>query len=171
MEEKWKPITGLDGYEISDHGSCKSLDRIVPYGKKGAITTRKGQLLAPFLVSNNGNRSGALAVSLGRGVRIKIGATVLETFVGPRPEGAIVRHLDDNPYNNHVDNLRWGTYSENMHDMVRNGIHPGAAKTHCKNGHELEQRNDGKGRYCPICARESAKKYKARKRAERRKNR
>lgn len=28
----------------------------------------------------------------------------------------IIRHLDDNPLNNHVDNLRWGTQKQNMED-------------------------------------------------------
>lgn len=36
-------------------------------------------------------------------------------------EGAIVRHLDDNPENISLDNLVWGTYAENAEDRIRNG--------------------------------------------------
>jgi len=32
---------------------------------------------------------------------------VLLAFVGPCPEGYECRHLDGDPANNHVDNLRW----------------------------------------------------------------
>lgn len=33
--------------------------------------------------------------------------------------GAIVRHLDGNPKNNDLSNLKWGTYQENSNDMIR----------------------------------------------------
>lgn len=46
---------------------------------------------------------------------------VLETFVGFRPPGKDACHKDDNPANNHLDNLYWGTRQENMRDVVRNG--------------------------------------------------
>lgn len=36
-------------------------------------------------------------------------------------EGAEVRHLDGNPLNNKLDNLKWGTREENMEDMVLHG--------------------------------------------------
>jgi hypothetical protein len=49
---------------------------------------------------------------------------VLETFVGPRPEGMVCRHLDGNPSNNRLENLRWGTVQENMADMDRHGRRP-----------------------------------------------
>ncbi len=60
-------------------------------------------------------------VKLGRSAQIRIHVLVLETFVGPRPEGLICRHLDGNPLNNHVNNLRWGTAEENYDDRRRHG--------------------------------------------------
>lgn len=33
----------------------------------------------------------------------------------------VVRHLDDNPLNNNIENLAWGTYAENVEDAQRNG--------------------------------------------------
>lgn len=43
------------------------------------------------------------------------------TFHGPRPfEDAVVRHLDDNPANNHPDNLVWGSYQDNANDYWSN---------------------------------------------------
>jgi hypothetical protein len=46
---------------------------------------------------------------------------VLETFVGPCPEGMECRHLDDNPTNNQRSNLAWGTRLQNITDRFRNG--------------------------------------------------
>ena len=46
---------------------------------------------------------------------------VLETYVSPKPDGKIGRHLDDNPKNNSISNLKWGTHSENALDRVNNG--------------------------------------------------
>jgi len=44
---------------------------------------------------------------------------VLETFIGPRPNGMECRHLDGNPSNNKLENLCWGTHRENMKDRIK----------------------------------------------------
>jgi len=49
---------------------------------------------------------------------------VLEAFVGPCPDGMECRHLDSDPLNNHVGNLRWGTPKENADDRTSNGTQP-----------------------------------------------
>lgn len=46
---------------------------------------------------------------------------MLETFDGPCPTNHECRHQDDNPTNNTIDNLHWGTRQSNVHDMIRNG--------------------------------------------------
>lgn len=46
---------------------------------------------------------------------------VLEAFVGACPGGMMCRHLDGNPRNNFVDNLRWGTMKENAQDAKLHG--------------------------------------------------
>ncbi len=48
---------------------------------------------------------------------------ILETFIGPCPEGMECRHLDGDSVNNRLDNLKWGTHSENMQDSIRHGTH------------------------------------------------
>lgn len=50
---------------------------------------------------------------------------VLETFVGPRPGDLLVRHLDGNPANDALENIAWGTASENQMDAVRHGTSGG----------------------------------------------
>lgn len=48
-------------------------------------------------------------------------ALILRVFVGPCPPGLICRHLDGNPANNRVRNLKWGTHQENADDAKRHG--------------------------------------------------
>lgn len=50
---------------------------------------------------------------------------VLETYVGFCPSGMEACHLDCNPQNNNLANLRWDTKSENAYDSVRNKTHSG----------------------------------------------
>lgn len=50
----------------------------------------------------------------------KVAELILITFVGPRPEGMIVCHYDDDPKNNKPSNLRWDTHRENNLDALRN---------------------------------------------------
>lgn len=53
---------------------------------------------------------------------IQVHRLVLEVFVGPPPfRGAQCRHLDGNPANNRVENLKWGTSRENKADELRHG--------------------------------------------------
>ena len=51
--------------------------------------------------------------------RCSVHRLVLTTFVGPCPDGCECLHLDDNPQNNCLDNLRWGTPKENKNDNWR----------------------------------------------------
>lgn len=63
----------------------------------------------------------------------KLHRLVLESFVGPCPEGMQARHLDGNKTNNCLTNLRWGSRKENAFDKERHGTHPrGEAVWNCK---------------------------------------
>lgn len=55
-----------------------------------------------------------------RNICATLHSLVMLTFVGPRPMGFIIRHLDDDKTNNKLSNLRYGTYSENAIDAVKN---------------------------------------------------
>lgn len=47
---------------------------------------------------------------------------VAQTFI-PNPNNyPIVMHLDNNPLNCNVDNLQWGTYSENNAQAIKDGL-------------------------------------------------
>lgn len=126
-DEKWLPIPGFPGYEASDQGNIRSVDRlIIRPGPKGN-QRRKGVVLK---VSIRRARSGTgtpyRTVTLyGPGGQKKpsqsVGVLVLTAHVGPRPPGMLMRHLDDNSLDDRLSNLAWGTYPENGRDAFING--------------------------------------------------
>jgi hypothetical protein len=85
-------------YEVSDQGRVKSYRRYP-----------EGRLLRPGCMSG-----GHVSVSLGRKNSLCVHALVLLAFVGPPPEKHECRHLNGNPSDNRLENLRWGTRSENI---------------------------------------------------------
>ena len=58
-----------------------------------------------------------------KGVRagVSIHRLVLESFVGLRPAGMECRHLNGDCHDNRLENIVWGTHSENMADRSRHG--------------------------------------------------
>ena len=162
-KEQWRDIPNYEGYyQVSDHGRVKSFHD----------ADREGRVLR-----NSFHTDGYPQVSLTRnGNRStrKVHSLIMEAFKGPRPEGMEIRHLDDNPENNHISNLRYGTSSENRLDSVRNGTHFEARQTHCQRGHEFTDDNtirqsNGKDRKCRTCNEERNRKYyleRKKKRAE-----
>lgn len=163
MAEHWKPITGHDGYEVSDLGRVRSIPRKVGV-RGGGTRITPTCILKPWWVSNDRHKKGHLAVSLGRGHRYKVHHLVLEAFEGPRPPGRLGLHRDGNPANNCHSNLYWGTYEDNLHDAVRHGTHHSASKTHCSKDHPLDGVWGNGKRYCTTCRREYLRDYKKRKR-------
>ena len=71
----------------------------------------------------------------------RVAHLVAEAFLGDRPAGTVLRHLNDNPADNRVVNLAYGTHSENRYDSVHNGVHPMARRTSCAQGHEFTPEN------------------------------
>lgn len=54
----------------------------------------------------------------GRTTRLMIHALVAECWLGPKPEGLEIDHIDRNPHNNDYHNLRYVTHSEQMKNRV-----------------------------------------------------
>lgn len=154
MREQWKQIPGWEGYyEASDLGRIRGVDRIVQ--TKNGPQTIKGKLLQPA----SDGRTEHMRVNLHRpGVSQtqSVHRLVLLAFRGAPEQGQEGCHFDDNPKNNRLSNLRWGTRSENTLDKVRNGKHHNAQKSVCKHGHALDGANvkaRGNKRGCRACDR------------------
>ncbi|QDG49277.1 hypothetical protein FIV42_00565 [Persicimonas caeni] len=56
----------------------------------------------------------------GRKARARVHEIVMEAFVGPRPDDQIVLHANDNPADNRLENLEYGTRGDNLRDAYRN---------------------------------------------------
>jgi len=131
--ERWRLIPGFGGrYEISDQGRVRSNGQRI--------------LIATPTYSKETGRIRHVAVTLcdvdGRRVNGRIHRLVLQAFVGECPPGLECRHLDGDPTNNRVDNLRWGTHAENEEDRQRHGNIPcgsrnGQAKLTEEEAHEI----------------------------------
>lgn len=192
-DEIWLPVLGHEGsYEVSSHGRVRSLDREVWFEeteiRRGHWHIYYGRILKQSAITDAHKYHYIFTDRRGGEPRRKrlVHQLVLEAFGGPRPEGMIARHLDDNPDNNHASNLAWGTYSDNLYDAIRNGTHSNnvaawhRAKTHCPAGHPLSGENlfeyiDKEGnreRGCRICRREAGRRHEKmrgpRRKAERR---
>lgn len=136
--ERWLPVIGHPGYEVSDLGQVRSLDRqMAQLSSLGVSYSRvlRGQLLRP-LVQKSGYQKVTVA---GRTYRVHV--LVMRAFVGPCPDGMEVCHWDGNKSNNQLENLRYDTRSENGRDAVRHGSNPSSAKTHCPRRHPLAMPN------------------------------
>lgn len=93
MEEQWRDVVGFEtAYQVSSHGHF--------------FNKRTGGPVALL------KRGRYLAVSLKAAPRKAVKAAhvcVAEAFLGPRPLGKQVAHLDGNAHNNRVDNLAYVT--------------------------------------------------------------
>jgi hypothetical protein len=92
----WKEFPEFDKYLVSNTGEVKH--------------KKNGNILSGSLV--NGYRFVTLSNRTNRLVHRMVAMTFLEN-----PENCpVVDHLDTNPLNNHVDNLKWCSYKENMNN-------------------------------------------------------
>ena len=101
ITETWSQIEGYSQYSISITGEVKKNDN--------SMRMKGTQLKAGYVV-----------VSLVEGkkrVSNYVHRLVGRAFV-PNPEGKpVIDHIDGNKSNNHAENLRWATISENMQNI------------------------------------------------------
>lgn len=166
MAEQWRPVVGFEGYyEVSDQGGVRSLDRVVDRG--GSPMRRRGQPLSTSGVHPSGHLYVNLRMNGGGGTH-QVHRLVMAAFAGPCPDGMEVRHLNGDPTDNRLENLAYGTRSENIRDQVTHGVHNMASLTGCKRGHEFTPENtyinDGR-RVCIACRREYKREWRNRRRA------
>lgn len=133
-DEIWLPAAGFEEfYWVSSKGNVRreATGRGARVGRilKATIDGRGYRMVDLF--------SGAAGTRQKRKVHILVAAT----FLGPRPADLEVRHLDGNRLNNAVENLRYGSRSENMMDAVKHGTHSEARKMSCKRGHPFTPDN------------------------------
>jgi len=108
--EEWK--TAFESYEISNFGNCRRKLKNGTYREiKGSLMTTpssKTYTQRYFQTQQNGKRTNHLFSHL-----------VAKCFIGERPDGLVIDHIDQNPHNNHYTNLRYITPKENSYNSAR----------------------------------------------------
>lgn len=113
-----KSIPNFPDYAITRDGRVWSKPRKLPDGRRW-----EGRWLKSSYCSNgNSNKYFKIGLAINSQMFTRtIHRLVLETYVGPCPEGMEARHLDGDSKNNKVENLIWGTPKENQQDRFSHG--------------------------------------------------
>lgn len=135
---EYRDIPGFPGYRVGNDGSVWSN---LSYRKDRYNVAFRSLKLTP---NNNGHLFVYLHVNSTPNKRY-VHRLVLEAFVGPCPERMECRHLDGNPKNNLLSNLKWGTAVENqadriLHDTTNRGPRNGMSKLTEKDIVEIRQK-------------------------------
>jgi len=115
-----KQVLGYEEmYEVDEDGNVFSLERKVNYRINGMYRLLKGRKLKPKISKRN-----YLDVTLCNNGEVKthrVHKLVAQAFLGKRPKGMQIAHLDGNPANNKISNLKFVTPRENESHKLLHG--------------------------------------------------
>lgn len=104
-----KPIEGYPDFFITNDGEVFSK-------AKG-----KGLIKRKYSLARDGYKRIKLTHG---GSTLRLHREVLKAFSRKPKEGELCRHLDGNPQNNNISNLKWGTPKENAQDCLKHQRNP-----------------------------------------------
>lgn len=110
MDEVWKAVDGFYGlYEVSNKGRVKALERTVM--NNGGLQRKHEKILR---INYSNNRHGQVVLCKdGKTYPRLVHRLVAIAFIPNSENKPVVDHIDTNPRNNCVENLRWVTVQEN----------------------------------------------------------
>lgn len=117
-----RDIPSLPGYAVDKNGAIYSrwTRRPLP-NKKGSVAILGARYRTIRTWISNGRPSARFHVN-GRPITRQVGKAILEAFCGPPPAGKTwCLHKNDNPLDNRLENLYWGSRIDNVTDRHRNG--------------------------------------------------
>ena len=119
MTEEWRPFFG-GKYEISDAGRVRN--------------TETSRVLKPVVMTIGYTK--VSPVLGGKNVQKYVHHLVAAAFIGPRPDGAEVNHIDGDKTNASASNLEYVSHGGNMRHARATGLSPAGSR--CNRGHLVE---------------------------------
>lgn len=117
--EIWKDVKDFEGYQVSNLGRVRSLERPI-YRKNGRLHyIQKENILKPF---NGGNYLSISFRDNGKTVKKRVHRVVAKAFCRKAAGNNVVNHIDGNKENNKASNLEWVTQKDNMLHAKRIGL-------------------------------------------------
>jgi hypothetical protein len=101
--EEWKIIPRFPNYEISN---------------MGRIRNKRKRILKQF-ITTNGYCGICLYIDKDTPITGSVHTLVMSAFIGVRPEGLVIDHINRIKTDNRLENLRYCTQSENVQRCIR----------------------------------------------------
>ena len=115
MDEIWKDITGYEGiYQVSNYGNVKAVARTLNDGR-----FRKERMLKPY-IDRDGYKKATLWYGNNPQKHYFVHRLVALAFIDNPDNYPQINHKDENPANNHVENLEWCDVRYNINYGNRN---------------------------------------------------
>lgn len=105
-KDEWKEIPGFPGYEISIYGDVYFKGDV-----SGKLRRKSG------ICVQHRNRLGYMTVHI-NGKIYYVHRLLAITYIENPENKKEIDHIDGNPSNNSLDNLRWATHKENLNNSV-----------------------------------------------------
>lgn len=133
VDEIWKDVVDFEGfYQVSNLGRVRSVDRVVvsSSAKRAYSSCRRGRIIQGGM-----NPDGYRTVNLSRSPftsKFTVHSLVAQAFIGDRPQGFHVNHIDGCKTNNSASNLEYCSHKDNINHAVSIGLWDGMiAENHC----------------------------------------
>ena len=118
--EIWKEIEGFNGrFSVSSEGRIKQ--NALTYKSSNGITySFDERIIEPTTWQSRYLRVDLIWRHVNKRLCTYVHKLVIETFLGPRPDGMEIDHINRNYLDNRLCNLRYVTKKENMQNINKN---------------------------------------------------
>ncbi len=118
--EKWKPIAEYPGYEVSDQGRVRSVDRVIPFCSW--TRTEKGKIFSPVIDKSTGYARVAIRKNNVKKL-VNVHRLVAKAFLDRKEGEDFVDHLNTIRTDNRIENLKWVTAKGNSNNPITREHH------------------------------------------------